>query len=93
MTLNEFIDIWTRKNSIVYICPDRYYDEMFDLIDDIDEGMKKIEEIFAYTICAFIPNACDFKVRYYLKDEFAYAIVKNFYIHDGYIIIWIAERR
>lgn len=91
MTLNEFMDIWTRKKHIVYLCPDKYYNDMFDLIDEINEGKKKIEEIEEYTICAFIPSGCDFIVKYYLKDGLANATVENFYIGDGYMVVWIKE--
>ena len=91
MTLSEFTDIWTRKKHIVYLCLDKYYDDMFDLIDEINDGEKEIKEIFDCTICAFIPSSCDFIVKYYLKDRFTDAEVKHFYIGDDYMIIWIEE--
>lgn len=91
MTLNNFINIWIRKKHIVYLCPDKYYEDMFDLIDEINDGKKKIEEIIECTICAFIPDSCDFLVAYYLKDKLADAEVKHFYIGDGYMIVWIEE--
>ena len=91
MTLKEFMDNWTRKKHIVYLCPDKYYDDMFDLIDEINDGEKEIKEIFNCTICAFIPSSCDFIVKYYLKDRLADAEVEHFYIGDGYMIVWIEE--
>ena len=90
MTLNDFIDIWTRKKHIVYLCPDRFYDDMFDLIDEINDGEKEIKEIFDFTICAFIPTSFDFIVKYYIKDKFADAEVVYFYVGDGYMIVWIS---
>lgn len=93
MTLNEFMEIWTRKKNTVYLCQEECYDDMFDLIDEINDGEKKIDEIFEYTICAFIPNSCDFIVAYYLKDRLADAKVEHFYIGDGYMIVWIEESR
>lgn len=91
MTLNEFMDIWTRKKHTVYLCPEGYYDDMFELIDEINDGEKKVDEIRECTICAFIPNSCDFIVEYYLKDRLADAKVEHFYIGDGYMIVWIEE--
>lgn len=91
MTLNEFLDIWTRNKHIVHLCPDKYYDDMFDLIDEINDGEKKIEEIREYLICTFIPGCSQFVTAYYLKDRLADAEVEHFYIGDGYMIVWIEE--
>lgn len=91
MTLNEFINIWTRNKHIVYLCPDEYYDDMFNLIDEINDGEKKIEEIREYFICTFIPSGSQFVIAWYLKDKFADAEVEHFYIGDGYMIVWIEE--
>ena len=91
ITLNAFMDIWTRKKHTVYLCPDKYYDDMFNLIDEINDDEKKIDEIREYAICAFIPNACDFIIKYYLKDKLVDAKVEHFYIGDGYVIVWIEE--
>ena len=91
MTLNEFIDIWTKSKHIVYLCPDKYYDDMFELIDEINDGEKKIEEIREYLICTFIPSCSQFVTAWYLKDRLADAQVEHFYIGDGYMIVWIEE--
>lgn len=91
MTLNKFINIWAWKKHIVYLCSDKYYDDMFGLIGEINDGKKKIEEIFECTICVFIPDSCDFTVAYYLKNKLADAEVEHFYIGDGYMIVWIEE--
>ena len=91
MTLSIFLDICTSKKHIVYLCSDKYYDDMFNLIDDINEGKKKIEEIDEYLICAFIPGSSQFVTAYYLKGKFADAEVEHFYIGDGYMIVWIEE--
>lgn len=91
MTLSEFTDIWTRKKHIVYLCSDKDYDDMFNLIDEINEGKKKIEEIDEYLICTFIPGSSQFVAAWYLKDKLADAGVEHFYIGDGYMIVWIEE--
>lgn len=91
MTLNKFIDIWTRQKHIVYLCSDKDYDDMFNLIDEINDGEKKIEDIREYFICAFIPSCSQFVTVYYLKDKLGCAEVEHFYIGDGYMIVWIEE--
>lgn len=91
MTLNEFIDNWTRNKHIVYLCSDEHYDEMFDLIDEINDGEKKIDDIREYFICTFIPSCSQFVTAYYLKGTLANAEVDHFYIGDGYMIVWIEE--
>lgn len=91
MTLNEFIDNWTRNKHIVYLCPDKYYDDMFNLLDEINDGEKRINEIREYLICTFIPSYSQFITAYYLKDKFADAEVEHFYIGDDYMIVWIEE--
>ena len=92
MTLNEFINICSaREKYIVYLCSDEDYDEMFVLIDEINDGEKEIEDIGEYIICAFIPHCGLFTTACYLKNKLADAKVEHFYAGDGYMIVWIDE--
>ena len=92
MTLNEFMTIWRESEKhIVYLCFDDEYVSMFDLTDKISDGEMKIEDIREFFICAFIPWCSQFVTSDYLKDNFADAEVKHFYIGDGYMIVWIEE--
>lgn len=91
MTLSDFIDMWRKNNRIVCICHNKYYDDMYDLINEIDEGNETIDEIRDYFICGFIPHDSQFTTAYYLKDKYASATVEHFYIGNEYMIVWIEE--
>ena len=91
MTLKQFLDMWTRKNLTIILSKSQWYDEMFDLVDDINEGKKKISEIQEHIICGIVPYYSQYIEEYYIKDCWMDARVTNFYIGTTTIIIWIEE--
>lgn len=92
MTLCEFVDeIWTRKNVPILLCPASAYDDMFDKVDDINDGKADAEHISEYTLGAFLPHLTQYMLRFMIADKFADADVTHFYIGKGIAIVWIEE--
>ena len=89
MTLREILNLWTRKNRTVIISDYNWYDEMFDLVDDINEGNTKIEDISNYVLFAILPHYTQYIESFYIKDEWMLAEVEGFFIGDTAIIIWV----
>lgn len=88
MTLSEFMDMWTRGNRTVVICKAEYFDDMFDLVDMLNEGHAKIEDCRNWMECAVLPYITQFCAAYYLHPKYAYSKVENFFIGDTYVIVW-----
>ena len=89
MTLKQFLDMWTRKNRTLILCKDKFYDDMFDDIDRINEGELSVEDIKQSIICAVIPQLTDYIEGYYLRDMLNEAEVTEFFIGEKEIIVWI----
>lgn len=92
MTVKEFCDeIWTRKNVPILICPERAYEDMFDLVDDINDGKTKIEDINnnEYVMGAYLPYFTQYTLEYMCAERFAQAELTHFYVGQGISIIWI----
>ena len=90
MTLEQFIDCWTRKyRTTVILCDEKDYDDMFDLVDEIRDGKKDITFLEAYSLGGFITSVSEYKETYLLKDRFTKGTVENFYIEQDYMVIWI----
>lgn len=92
MTLCEFVDeIWTRKSVPILLCPASAYDDMFDKVDDINDGKADIECVSEYTIGAFLPHLTQYTLRFMIADKWADAKVTNFYVGKGISIVWIMK--
>ena len=91
MKLKDFLDMWTRKNLTVMLCDADDYDEMFDLVDDINDGKTKVSDIQQYLICAFLPHYCQFTEKYYISMRWMNAEVENFYVGTTAMLIWIRD--
>lgn len=91
MKLREFLDSWTRKNLTVILCDADDSDEMFDLVDDINDGKAKISDIREYVICAFVPHYSQYAERYYIRERWMNAEVEEFYIGTNAMLIWVRE--
>ena len=89
--LEDFLDMWTRKNRIVILCRERSYDDMFDVVDDINEGKATIRDIPEYVIGAIVPDLSQYKVSYLLSDRWNKAEVTDFFIGETAAIIWIKD--
>lgn len=93
MTLEKFLDMWTRKNLTVMLCRDEDYSEMFTEVDYIDMGKSPIENILEYIICAFIPHMTENKESEYLCRNLMKSKVTSFYVNSTYMIVWIKEEQ
>lgn len=91
MRLSEFLDTWTRKNRTIVLTKASYYDDMYDVVDEINEGKAGIEDIVEYVIGAFIPQWSQYREGYLLAQKWLNADVEYFFIHDKFVIIWIRE--
>ena len=89
MKLKEFLDMWTRKNLTIMLCHADSFDEMFDLVDDINDGKTKISDIQEHVICAFIPHYCQYTERYYIRECWMNAEVEEFYVGTNAMLIWV----
>ena len=90
MTLERFLDNWTRKaGATVILCNNEYYEDMFDLIDDIKDGKKDISFVYPNALGIIVSGLSHYKDTYLLKDRFAKGTVKNFFIYGDYMVIWI----
>lgn len=89
--LEDFLDMWTRKNRIVILCKERSYDDMFDVVDDINEGKATIRDIPEYVIGAIVPDLSQYKVSYLLSDRWNKAEMTDFFIGETAVIIWIKD--
>lgn len=95
MILSEFLDMWTRKNCTIALCKASHYDHMFDIVDEINDGIMdpftcpSNADFTSATICAFDPYLSQFKTEYYLRDEWLNAEVVYFFVKDKLVIIWI----
>lgn len=90
MILSEFLDMWTRANRVVIICDANTYDEMFDGVDDLNEGKAHIQDFNNFMECGFIPYYTQYRSKYYLHPKYADAEIQNFFIGDCYLIVWVA---
>jgi hypothetical protein len=71
------------------LCHADSFDEMFDLVDDINDGKTKISDIQEYVICAFIPHYCQYTERYYIRECWMTAEVEEFYVGTTAMLIWV----
>ena len=93
MSLEKFLDMWTRKNLTVILCKDEDYSEMFTNVDYIDMGKAPIENILEFIICAFVPYLTEFKESEYLCKNLMKSEVTTFYVNSTYMIVWIKEKK
>ena len=93
MTLEIFLEMWTRKNLTVILCNDEDYSAMFTEVDMIDMGKAPIENILEFIICAFIPCLTEFKESEYLCENLMKSEVTTFYVNSTYMIVWIKEKK
>lgn len=91
MTLNEFLDMWTRANRMVVVCDTRYCDDMFDIVDDLNENKKHIQDIKEYIEFAIVPYYTQWRAKHYLSSEYSDARVDEFFIGDCYVIVWVEK--
>lgn len=92
MTLDKFLDTWTRKKHTIILCDYKYYDDMFDLIDEISEGRNDIEMVWPYAYGAIIGGFGDFREIVLLNETIMNAEVEEFFIHKDTVIIWIEKK-
>lgn len=93
MTFQEFSDMWTRKNLPIVLVPSECYDDMFDKVDEINEGKASVEDIIEYTIGAIIPYYSQYKESYLISKEWAEAEVTNFFVGSAISIVWVKGGR
>lgn len=93
MTLEKFLDTWTRKKHTIILCDCKYYDDMFDLIDEISEGKNDIDMVCPYAYGAIIGGFGDFRETVLLNETIMNAEVEDFFIYKDTVIIWINKRR
>lgn len=93
MTLSEFMGLWTRKNLAVVLCNSYSYDDMFDVIDEMNDNdrayMSDLEGIKEHIIGVIEPRYSDFIVDYYVRSKWVNAEVTNFFIGTSFVLVWI----
>lgn len=91
MSFQEFCDMWTRKNLPIVICPSRWFEDMFDKVDEINEGKANAEDIQEYVIGAIIPYYTQYRECMYIRNKWVNAKVTHFYVGTAFSIVWIEE--
>lgn len=89
MTLKEFLDMWVYPNRTVIICDISDYDDMYDTVTEIYDGVKTVKDLANYTNIAIIPELSETQATYYLTKDMPESIVKRFFTGEDYIIVWI----
>ena len=93
MTLDDFMDLWTRKNLAVVLCNSYAYEDMFDVIDEMNDNdrayMSDLGEIEEHIIGVIEPRYSQYKTSVLIKEEYANAEVTNFFIGTSFVLIWI----
>ena len=92
MTLEAFCDLWTRKNRTIVLCESESYDEMFDIIDSINDGDSDLSDILQYVIGAIVPQLSQYKESVLIDKKWSKSTVTDFYIGKSFVIIWIKPR-